>query len=159
MKLVQKLSKKAAGLALALVLGLFVFLNVTGQGDFITSLLQGLWGLLGQERSDFEISANPATVNLGSSGGSQNRSIITLKSVGGFSGNITFGIEHSGIVGDIRLTLDSTQVFLEPNTQVQNTLTLYVNSVVSPGSYNIDVTATADNAVQRVVQVVLIVSA
>ncbi len=103
--------------------------------------------------------ANPDFVTLNSYAGSQSRIVISVKAIGGFSGNITLKVEHYGIIGDIKFVLDPPQIILPSDEEVQSILTLRVISLVSPGKYNIDIIGVADNSIQHLVRVVLAVSA
>ena len=155
----ERVLKKAIVASVALLLVFFVILNYASVEEYMISSLRRLWGILNAPKPDFEMSATPEFVTLQSSGGSQNRTVITVKSLDGFSGNVTFKIEHSGIVGDIQFIFGRSKVNLPSGAQIQCTLTLSVLTVVSPGTYHIDITGTADNSEQHSTRVTLTVFA
>jgi len=94
---------------------------------------------------NFEISANPISITLHSWEGSTDRTIITVKSIGGFSGSITFEVLRVYLIGDLRFTFDSPNVTLPADGQVQCILTFYVCSYIPPEKYYIEVVGIAGN--------------
>ena len=116
-----------------------------------------LYGFL-RPQPDFEISANPDSVVLQSYEGSSNTTVVTLKSINGFTEDISLKLVKSfGIMGDIRFELDSTEVYLPPGGEAQCSLTLRVVSFVTSGEYYVDVTPTADQ-VEHSVRIIINVS-
>lgn len=94
---------------------------------------------------DFEIFADPKSVTLNSWEGSSNRTVIALKSINGFSGNITFEVAQGlRVLGDVRFTFDPANVKLSAGDEVQCVLTLYVCSHIPSGEYYIEVIGVAD---------------
>ncbi|MDH5794566.1 MAG: hypothetical protein OEZ24_00515 [Candidatus Bathyarchaeota archaeon] len=102
-----------------------------------------LYGFL-RPQPDFEIAAVPDSVVLRSYEESSNATLVTLRSVNGFSGEISLKLVKSfGIMGDIRFDLASHSAYLPPDGQYQVTLSLLVVSFVTQGEYYVDVVATA----------------
>ena len=102
-----------------------------------------LYGFL-RPQPDFGITAVPDSVVLRSYEDSSNATLVTLKSVNGFSGEISLKLVKSfGIMGDIRFDLASHSAYLPPDGQCQVTLYLLVVSFVTQGEYYVDVVATA----------------
>jgi hypothetical protein len=102
------------------------------QDDYILGLLS--------PRPNFEISAAPSTVTL-SYMGSRNRTIITVESLYGLTGDIELNSEKGfGIIG-IDYTLSPPASSLPANGQVAYVLEFVVKSSVPPGQYYVDVIA------------------
>jgi hypothetical protein len=109
-----------------------VFLVIYFQDDYILGLLS--------PRPNFELSAAPTTVTL-SYMGTRNRTIITVESRYGLTGDIKLHLEKGfGIIG-IDYTLSPPTSSLPANGQVAYVLEFVVKSAVPPGQYYIDVTA------------------
>lgn len=116
-----------------------------------------LYGFL-RPPPDFEIEAAPDAIFLESYEGSSNSTVVALKSLNGFSGDISLKLVKSfGIMGDIRFDLGSDELYLPPNGQSQCTLSLEVVSFVTSGEYFVDVIATAGQ-VEHTVRVTITVS-
>lgn len=95
-------------------------------------------------RPDFEIFADPKSITINSWEGSSNRTVITVKSINGFSGNLTFEVAQSlRVLSDVRFTFDPANVTLSADEEVQCVLTLYVCSHIPPEEYYIEVIGVA----------------
>ena len=108
-----------------------------------------MWGALAPRiepsAPDFEISASPKTVFLHSWEGSSNTTVITVKSVNGFSSKVTVRIGYAYLIGDVRLFLNSSEVTLPANGQAYCLLTLYTITPIHTGQYYVDVVGKAGN--------------
>jgi len=141
------LLKKALAAIVALVCVLLVFANYDDIMGFLRPRL----------KPDFEVTANPSLVALNSWDGSLNRTVITVKSIDAFSGNISFEIIPVYLVGDIQVSLEPSFVTLPVNGQAQGVLTFYVRSLIPPGRYEVDVTGIA-GSLRHSVRVTITVS-
>jgi len=116
-----------------------------------------LYGFL-RPQPDFEISANPDSIVLESYEGSSNATVIRLKSISGFTEDVSLKLTTSfGIMGDIRYDLDSYEAHLPPDGQAECALSLAVVSYVTSGEYYVDVVATAGQ-VEHSVRIIITVS-
>ena len=116
-----------------------------------------LYGFL-RPQPDFEISADPDSIVLESYEGSSNVTVIRLKSISGFTEDVSLKLTTSfGIMGDIRFDLDSYEVHLPPDGQAECALSLVVVSFVTSGEYYVDVVATAGQ-IEHSVRIIIIVS-
>lgn len=116
-----------------------------------------LYGFL-RPQPDFEISADPDSIVLKSFEGSSNATVITVKSVNGFTGDISLKfVKGFGIMGDIRFDLDSHDLHLTPDGQAERVLSLLVVSFVTSGEYYVDVIATSGQ-VEHSVRIIVTVS-
>jgi len=147
--------KKAAIVTVSLLLVFLIFVYYDSIEDFIMLHFLVPWGLLRSPQPDFEISADPVSIMLNGWEGSQNRTVITVKSLDGFSDNITFEVKQYGIIGDVTFTFDHPQISLPADGQVQCILTLHVQSVASPGKYSIDIIGTASDSTQHSIRIAL----
>jgi hypothetical protein len=95
---------------------------------------------------DFDMSVNPQIVILEGYKGSSKQAIITLGSINGFDENVSLSITKGfGMIGGVRVNLDSYQVHVQENVQVQVKLSFYVISAISPGNYHVDVFANSSD--------------
>ena len=116
-----------------------------------------LYGFL-RPQPDFEISADPDSVVLSSYEGISNATSITLKSLNGFDEEISVTLAKSfGIMGDMRFDLNSHDVYLPADGQVQLVLSLRVVSFVTSGEYYVDVVAT-EGEIEHSVRIIIDVS-
>jgi len=127
------LLKKALAAIAALLCVFFIFAHYDDIMGFLSP----------RSKPDFEVSANPSMMTLNSWEGSSNRTVITVKSIDAFSGNISFEITPVYLVGDIQPTLEPSFVTLPASGQAQSVLTFYVRSLIPPGRYEVDVTGIA----------------
>jgi uncharacterized membrane protein len=102
-----------------------------------------IYGLLFWQKPGFELSASPESVVLYSRRGSENGTVITIKSINGYQGNLSVKVELKGFViaGEIQATYLSNLI-LKANEQVSLGLTLYVPSLVAPGTYYAEIIVT-----------------
>lgn len=138
--------KAVAGVAAILCITIVLYFSY----DYIYGFLR--------PQPDFEISANPDSIVLESYEGSSDTTVVTLKSISGFTEDITLKLSTSfGIMGDIRFDLDSYEVHLPPDGEAQCVLSLVVASYVTSGEYYVDVVATAGQ-VEHSVRIIIAVS-
>ncbi len=120
-----------------------------------------MWGFLASRtkpsQPDFEISANPEKVFLYSWEGSSNTTIISVKSVNGFSGEVTVKVGYTYVIGDVRLYLDSSGVTLRAGGQAYCLLTLYTITPIHPGQYFVDVVGKSGN-IEHSVRITVVVT-
>jgi len=104
---------------------------------------QYMWGFLASQvkppQPDFEISADPEQVAVHSWEGSSNTSVITVRSIGGFSGRVTLEVGYTFLFGDVRLILSSSEVTLQADDRAYCLLTVYTLTPIKPGQYHVDV--------------------
>lgn len=116
-----------------------------------------LYGFL-RPQPDFEISADPDSVILESYEESSNFTVVTLKSISGFTEDVSLKLKTSfGIMGDIRFDLSSDEVHLPPDGKADCVLSLFVASFVPSGEYYVDVVATAGQ-IEHSVRIIIAVS-
>jgi hypothetical protein len=145
-KIGSKLRKVVVGVAAILCIAVILFASY-----------DCLYGFL-RPQPDFEVSAHPASIVLRNHEGSSNATVITVKSVNGFIGDISLKfVKGFGIMGDIRFDLDSPDLHLTPDGQAERVLSLFVVSFVTPGEYYVDVVATSGQ-VEHTVRITVTVS-
>jgi uncharacterized membrane protein len=125
------MSRKSGVLGLALIVTVLWFCH------------EQIYGLLFWQKPGFELSASPESVVLYSRRGSENGTVITIKSINGYQGNLSVKVELKGFViaGEIKATYLSNLI-LKANEQVSLGLTLYVPSLVVPGTYYAEIIVT-----------------
>jgi len=106
---------------------------------------------------DFEISADPEQVAVHSWEGSSNSSVITVKSIGGFSGRITLEVGYTFLFGDVRLILNPSEVTLQGNDYADCLLTLYTLTPIKPGQYYVDVVGKS-GSIEHSVRITVVVT-
>jgi hypothetical protein len=114
-----------------------------------------IYGLLFAQ-PEFEISAAPNTVTL-SYKGTSNRTIVTVRSLNGFAGDVMLEAEPGMGTMGIEFTLNPAVAHVPSNGQVSCVLELVVKSSVPSGLYFVNVVGVAGN-LTRVCRILIEVS-
>lgn len=111
--------------------------------------------------NNFEISADPQIITLKSLSGSSNTTVIKVRSNSNYRTNLTLIVDHAyasffGIFDEIKFSFSTYHIFLPAKGEEQSTLTIKVNSSITPGKYYIDVIGNAGE-LKRSVRITMIV--
>ncbi len=114
-----------------------------------------LWGFLSssvQPKPEFRLSADPETVFLKSWEGAYNISIIKIESLNGFSGTVDLEIVFVYLIGDVKVTLNSTRETLQPGGEAYVLLSFSVSAPIAPGTYKVNIVGRSGD-LEHIVQV------
>jgi hypothetical protein len=115
------------------------------------------WRITNSSAPDLSITANPSSLSIQQ--GSSSTSLITVYSLGGFSGTVTLAAGTSpAIANTTTASLNPTSVALAPGGSATSTLTVQTSHSPPAGSYNLNVKATSGSLV-RILTMSLVVTA
>jgi len=115
------------------------------------------WRITNSSTPDLSITANPASLSIQQ--GSSSASLVTIHSLGGFSGAVTLAAGTSpAIANTTTASVNPTSVALAPGGSATSTLTVQTSHSTPAGSYNLNVKATSGSLV-RILTIRLVVTA
>jgi len=114
------------------------------------------WRITNSSTPDLSITANPSSLSIQQ--GSSSTSLVTVHSLGSFSGTVTLAAGTSpAIANTTTVSLNPTSVALSPGGSATSTLTVQTSHSTPAGSYNLNVKATSGSLV-RILTMSLVVT-
>jgi len=115
------------------------------------------WRITNSSTPDLSITANPSSLSIQQ--GSSSASLVTIHSLGSFSGTVTLAAGTSPAIANTTTTsLNPTSVALASGGSATSTLTVQTSHSTPAGSYNLNVKATSGSLV-RILTMSLVVTA
>jgi len=117
-------------------------LNITGSGKKRTHFTLAILIVVstGSPSADFSIAASPPSLTIDP--GQDARYTVTLTSLNGFSGNISFSL--TGAPSNLTSSFDPEEVSLDSKKVAISTLSVSTSQTAAPGTYTLMITGTAE---------------